>query len=209
MEIVLPVVLLVVLGGMGALVARSLRRRKDFLQAVTPDGTELPDLQTEQRLTATLRRLWRDAQQGLPLVEAGTETLKLVFCPTDHAASAERYKTGIGKPAELALFGLATLAPGGIEAIRHQIVDADKHALSAQTVLLLRQGQFDNDYVVVCRLLSQRPAIWGELALTVWRAQVQEQGGQPLVIELAVPQETDLTENTFAHGSVRLFGYLP
>lgn len=208
METVLPLVLLVVLGGFGALVARSLRRRKDFIQAVTPEDTELPDLTTEQRVALTLRRLWRDAQQGLPLVEgAGDVVGKVVFCPTDHALKAESYKTGIGKSAEVALFALATLAPGGIEAMKDQIVDADKQALHPDTVTLVHQGQFDNDYVVICRILRVREATWGELSLVVYLAQVRE----GMQLELAVPNDPTqpfLTEGSLAHGSARLFGYL-
>ena len=208
METTLVIVLVVVLGGFGALVARSLRRRKDFLKEVTVDDVELPDLTTEQRVSLMLRRLWRDPQQGLPLVEGAGEAGKVVFCPTDHALKAESYKNGVGKSADVALFALATLAPGGIEAMKDQIVDADKQALHPDTLLLLHQGQFDNDYVVICRIRRVREAIWGELSLVVYLAQVRA----GMQLELAVPNDPTqpfLTEGSLAHGSARLFGYLP
>ena len=212
MDTVLPIVLLVVLGGLGALVARSLRRRKDFLKTVTLDDSALPDLTTEQRLTLTLRRLWRDPQQDLPLVEAGIEGGRLIFCPTDHDKNAERYKTNTGKSAEVALFALATLALGGVEAMKGQIIDADKKSLPPEMVALLHQGQLDNDYVVICRILSVREATWGELSLVVYQAQVGESSeGPPMVLDLAVPNDSTqpfLAVGSLAHGSARLFGYL-
>lgn len=210
MEVVLPVVLLLVLGGFGALVARSVKRRKDFLTSPLLGEAELPDLVTDQRVTGTLRRLWRDPKQGLPLAELGLAGRNLPFCATDLATEGERYKTAVGKPTTLALYGLATLAPGGIEAMKEQIRDADK--VPADSVLLVREGELENDYVVICRLLSQREALWGELPLVVYRAQVLRSPELSLELELAVVRQdgdTTLPNNSLAHGSVRLFGYLP
>jgi hypothetical protein len=210
METVLPVALLLVLGGFAALVGRSIKRRKEFLATVTTDASELPDLATELRLTGTLRRLWRDTQEGLPLAELGVGSRKFIFCTTDQAAHGERYKTLIGKPVEVALYGLATLAPGGAEAMREQLRDADK--VAPDTVALVHTGQLENDYVVIGRLLSQRPDAWGELPLVVYRAQVLRTDELTLVLELAVPTPHDtvpLPASSLAHGSVRLFGYLP
>lgn len=210
MEVVLPVALLLILGGFGALVARSLKRRKDFLTVGAAAASDLPDLVTDQRLAGTLRRLWRDPQEGLPLAELAVESQRLIVCTTDQAAHAERYKTLVSKPCELALYGLATLAPGGAEAMRDLLRDADK--LPADTLALVRQGQLENDYVVICRILSHRTATWGELALTVYKAQVVASEVLNLTLELAVPNSenaTPLPDNSLAHGSVRLFGYLP
>ncbi|WP_395091999.1 hypothetical protein [Armatimonas sp.] len=210
METLLPVALLLVLGGFGALVVRSVKRRKAFLSTVTSDSAELPDLRTELRLTGTLRRLWRDPQEGLPLAELGVGSQRFVFCTTDQAIHGERYKAAIGKTIEVALYGLATLAPGGVEAMQEQLRDADK--VPPDTVTLVHEGQLENDYVVIGRLLSQRSDTWGELPLAVYRAQVLHTSELTLVLELAVPSPQDaapLPANSLAHGSVRLFGYLP
>ena len=210
METILPIALLLVLGGFGALVARSLKRRKEFLTVGAADASELPDLVTELRLAGTLRRLWRDPQEGLPLAELGVGSQRLIVCTTDQAAHAERYKAAVSKPCALALYGLATLAPGGADAMRDLLRDADK--LSADTLALVRQGKLENDYVVICRILSHRTATWGELPLTVYRAQVVKSDALTLTMELAVPNSENsapLPDNSLAHGSVRLFGYLP
>lgn len=210
MEVVLPIVLVLILGGFGALVARSLKRRKDFLTTVSAAASELPDLITEQRIGGILRRLWRDPQEGLPLAELAVNSHRFILCTTDQSTHAERYKTLVSKPCELALYGLATLAPGGADAMRDLLRDSDK--LPADTLALVRQGKLGNDYVVICRILSHRIAAWGELPLMVYRAQVIASDSLNLILELAVPSSDNtapLPENSLAHGSVRLFGYLP
>ena len=210
MEVVLPVALLLILGGFGALVARSLKRRKDFLTTVSAAASELPDLVTDQRFDGTLRRLWRDPQEGLPLAELAVESHRFILCTTDQSTHAERYKALVSKPCELALYGLATLAPGGADAMRNQLRDSDK--LPTDTLALVRQGQLENDYVVICRLLSHRTATWGQLELIVYTAQVVKSESLNLTLELAAPNSENtlpLPDNSLAHGSVRLFGYLP
>ena len=209
MEILLPVALLI-LGSFGALVVRSVKRRKAFLTAVTSDNSVLPDLNTELRLSGTLRRLWRDTREGLPLAELGVGSRRFVFCTTDQEANLERYRLAVGNPVEVALYGLATLAPGGAEAMHEQLRDADK--VPPDTVTLVHEGQLENDYVVIGRVLSRRSDTWGELPLVVYRTQVFRTSDLTLVLELAVPSPqgaAPLPENSLAHGSVRLFGYLP
>ena len=201
--------LLAVLVGAGALILRSVRRRKAFLKAA-PDS-ELPDLTTSSRLTVTLRRVWQDGAQHAPVVEAQlAEKRRLVFCPTDHARVGARYTSGIGKPAELALFGLASLSAGGVEAMRDQIRDIDEVEITPDMVRLIHAGQFANDYVVIGRVLSWREDTWGELPLWVYRVQCVRAPDLTLVIELACPKTDDppLPDDTMAHGSARLFGYL-
>ena len=210
METILPIALLLVLGGFGALVARSLKRRKEFLTVGAADASELPDLLTDVRLTGVLRRLWRDPQEGLPLAELAVGSHRLIVCTTDQAAQAERYKAIVSKPCELALFGLATLAPGGADAMHDLLRDAE--TLAPDTLALVRQGKLENDYVVIGKILSHRTAAWGELPLIVYKAQVIRSGDLNLIFELAVPNSENappLPDSSLAHGSVRLFGYLP
>ena len=210
MDTLLPVALLLILAGFGGLVVRSVRRRKDFLSTVTNNSAALPDLETELRLTGTLRRLWRDPQEGLPLAELGVGSRRFIFCTTDQATSGERYKAAVGKSVTVALYGLATLAPGGSEAMREQLRDADR--VAPDTVTLVHEGQLENDYVVIGRLLSHRPHLWGEVPLMVYRAQVLRTDDLTLILELAVPSpqsDVPLPDDSLAHGSVRLFGYLP
>jgi hypothetical protein len=207
MEILLPAVLLTLLGGFGFLVVRAVRRRRQFALPVA--STELPTLATEQRITATVRRVWRDPAQNLPLVELGIGERRLIFCPTDHAAAAARYQAALARRAELALFGLATLAPGGVDAMREQIRSAEP--LSPDLVTLVHEGQFENDYVVIGRVLSSRPDTWDDLPLIVYRVQVIHAADLTLVLELAVPAKegaTPLPDGSLAHGSARLFGFL-
>lgn len=210
MDVALPILLVLLLGGFGALVGRSLKRRKEFLTTgQIGAGEELPTLVPEQRLSGTLRRLWRDPQQGLPLAELGVGSRRFIFCPTDPTENGEHYKAAIGKPVTVALYGLATLAPGGVEAMREQLRDAEK--LGPETLALVRQGQLENDYVAICRVQSNRGASWGEFPLTVYTAQLLASDDLNLTLELAVPTDPStlpLPDNTLAHGSVRLFGYL-
>jgi hypothetical protein len=210
METILPIALLLVLGGFGALVARSLKRRKEFLTVGAADASELPDLLTDVRLTGVLRRLWRDPQEGLPLAELAVGSQRLIVCTTDQVTQAARYKAIVSKSCELALYGLATLAAGGAEAMREQLRDAD--TLTPDTLALVRQGKLENDYVVICKILSHRTAMWDELPLIVYKAQVVKSDTLNLVLELAVPSPENaapLPDSSLAHGSVRLFGYLP
>lgn len=204
---ILPFLLLAVLVGAAALVLRSVRRRRAFLKASS--DAEMPDLVTELRLTGTLRRLFRETAEGLPLAELGIGRHRLIFCPTDHDANAQRYRERLGKSAEVALYGLASLEPGGVEAMREQVRNAD--SLSPETVALVHEGQLPNDYVAIGRVLSARDDRWGEMALTVYRLQIVRTDDMTLVLEVAVPKTegaAPLPEKTLAHGPVRLFGYL-
>lgn len=201
-------ILVAVVGGAIALVVRSVRRRKAFVASAPAD--ELPDLSTEIRFRATVRRLWRDAGSGLPMAEIDFAGRKLVVCPVDQAQNAARWAALPGKAADLGLYGLATLAPGGVDAMRDRIVDFDSSVKSPDMSALVRQGEVPCDYVVIGRLLSSRAAEWGEMALDFWRMQVVVAATRGVVLEVAVPCEsgTGLVPETMAHGSVRLFAYL-
>lgn len=205
---VLEGALLAVLAGAGALVVRSVRRRRAFLKAAS--DSELPDLRTEVRLRVTVRRLWQDPQQQLPLVEVSLDRRRFVLCPVDHGEKADAWGALVGKEAQIALYGLATLAPGGAEAMRDRIKDADTLDLTPDFVTLVHEGQFPNDYVVIGRTLSRRDAAWGEMALDLWRVQCVRAPDLTLVLEMGTPHEgaPALSEGGMAHGSVRLFGYL-
>lgn len=200
--------LLAVLVGAGALVVRSVRRRRAFLKAAS--DTDLPDLETEIRLRVQVRRLWQDPQQQVPLVEVSLDRRRFVFCPVDHAARSAEWGAQVGKEVEIGLYGLATLAPGGAEAMRDRIKDADQLELGPDFVTLVREGQFPNDFVVIGRVLSVRDAAWGSMPLRVYRVQCVHAQDLTLVLEMGVPRDDGpvLEDGAMTHGSVRLFGYL-
>jgi hypothetical protein len=201
-------ILLAVVGGAVALVVRSIRRRKAFVRTVSED--ELPDLSTGIRFRVVVRRTWHDAVSGLPMAEIEFSGRKLVVCPVDQRQNGLRWTSLAGKSADLGLYGLATLAPGGADAMRDQIKDFDTSVKSADMSALVRQGEVPCDYVTIGRLLSKRETAWGEMPLDFWRMQCVFAAERGVVFEVAVPRGPDvgLVEGGMAHGSVRLFAYL-
>lgn len=199
--------LFVVIAGGMALVVRSVRRRRQFVTAAPVD--ELPDLITESRLRVRVRRLWRDAGSGLPMVESEHRGRRLVFCAVDQGSASAGWSAAIGKERDAALYGLATLAVGGAEAMRDRIRNADQLEMGADFSVLVHEGQHPNDYVVIGRALDRRAAAWGEMALDVWRVRCALGKEDFLVLDLAVPSGgLDIPpEGAMVHGSVRLFGY--
>src|SRR4051812_27134884 len=81
------------------LVVRAVRRRRDFAPVAPDADVELPSLTTEGRVTGTVRRVHRDPNQGVWLVEIALGKRRLTFCATDYAAQAERYVGLTGKTA--------------------------------------------------------------------------------------------------------------
>jgi hypothetical protein len=201
--------LLIVIIGVIALVARGIRRRRAF--APTESDTELPTLTTDQRVRGIVRRVHRDPAQGVWLVEVSLGRRRLTFCATDYAAVAERYTSLVGKEADIALYGLATLATGGADAIRDQIKDADKVEITPELVRLIPTGQFANDHVVIGRVLSHQDEEMSGLPVTVYRTQVVRTDDLTLVLELAVERAANtpaFVDGMMVHGSARLYGYL-
>ncbi|MFM7322327.1 MAG: hypothetical protein ACKO5K_12505 [Armatimonadota bacterium] len=199
--------LFAVLAGGVALVVRSVRRRRQFVAAAPVD--ELPDLTTESRLRMRVRRLWRDSGSGMPMVEAEHRGRRLVFCAVDQGSASAGWSAAIGKERDVAVYGLATLAPGGAEAMRDRIRNADKLQMGADFSALVHEGQHPNDYVVIGRALDRRDAAWGEMSLDVWRVRCAIGSEDFLVLDLAVPAggEGVPPEGGMVHGSARLFGY--
>lgn len=201
--------LLLIVGGGFALVWRSIRRRKAFASALA--DSELPNVATDIRFRVRARRLWRDSASGLPLAEVDFAGRKLVVCPVDHERNAGRWGLSAGKAIDIALFGLATLKPGGADAMRGQIRDFDESVSSPDVSVLIRQGETPCDYVLIGRLLSSRQSDWDGMALTVWRVQCVFTAENGVVFEASVPTEGSdpgLVAGAMAHGSVRLFAYL-
>lgn len=212
---VAEVLLVLVLLSAFILVVRSVRRRHTvgakLLGASQPD---LPTLTTGQRVTATVRRVWRDNAQGVMLVEIQMgKQRRFVFCPTDGATSEERYAALIGKEADIALYALSTLAPGGADAMRDQIKDYDKVKVTPDLVRLIPAGQFANDHAVIGRVLSHRDDTMSDgTPLRIYRTQVVRGDDLTLVMELATDVESHASpfaDQAMVHGSARLFGYLP
>lgn len=194
-----------VLGAIG-ITARAVRRRKPF---TLPTDTDLPDLQTPGRITATIRRVYRDAGQNVWLVEASVGKRRVTFCATDYEANAARYQTATGEKADFALFGTATLAPGGAEAMREQIKDIDKVDLTKDPVRLVPAGQFANDHAVIGRILSHRSDTMSGFAVHVYRTQVARADDFTLVLELATDADGEpFAPQSMVHGAARLYGYL-
>ena len=187
---------------------RAVRRRRAFAK-LAPE-TDLPRLETQQRVTGTIRRVFRDPAQGVWLVTAEVGGARLTFCATDYERAADRYRDLTGKPADIALFALATLAAGGVGAMKHQIKDAHKVELRPDLVTLVPEGQYANDHVVIGRVLDAREDAWDEMPLTVYRAEVARRPKLTLVLDLAVPRDgtPSFPPRSLVHGSARLFGYL-
>ena len=187
------------------------RRRGTLVGAASGANEDAPRLQTQQRVTGTVRRRRYDPAQEAWLVTADVGVMRLTFRATDYAESDARYRGLLGKPADIALFALATLERGGAEAMRHQIKDADKIDLRPDLVTLTPAGQFANDYAVIGRVLDSREDTWDDLPLVVYRTQVVRSDDRTLVLDLAVQQSggaARFAPQTMVHGSARLFGYL-
>ena len=208
----LEFLLFVVVVGTVLLVLRAVSRRH-----LPPPGTveseePIPALSTLQRVTGTLSRVVFDRIQEVWLAEVMVGKRKISFCATDHANEKARYESQVGKTVDIAVYGLATLASGGAEAMKEQIKDLDKVDLSQNPVRLVKAGQFLNDYVVIGRVLSHRDdTLTDETPLRVYRCEVVRTEELGLVIELAVPREatepaTAFPDQSMIHGSVRLFG---
>jgi hypothetical protein len=112
----------------------------------------------------------------------------------------------------VAVYGLATLAAGGAEAMQEQIKDLDKVDLSRNPVRLVKAGQFLNDYVVIGRVLSHRDdSLSDGTPLRVYRCEVVRTDDLGLIIELGVERDetqqgTVFPDQSMVHGSARLFG---
>lgn len=208
--------LFLVLVTAGTIVVQAVRKRRNsFLATVVEERStveDLPSLQTHHRVTGTVRRAYRDPVQAVWLVEIQVGKRKITFAATDFGRKAGRYATLTGQDADIALYGLATLEPGGAEAMREQIKDYDKVKVTPDLVRLIPAGQFGNDHAVIGRILSrQEDSLSDSTPVTVYRTQVIRSDDLTLVLELATDRETTstpLAEGSMAHGSARLFGYL-
>jgi hypothetical protein len=200
--------LLIVIVGVIALVARSVRRRRAFASAEA--DAEIPNLTTDQRVRGTIRRVHRDPAQGVWLIEIALGRRRLTVCATDYAAEESRYTSLVGKETDMALYALATLVAGGADAMRDQIKDAEKVEITPELVRLIPTGQFANDHVVIGRVLSHREDEVDGLPVTVYRTQVIRDDDLTLVLELAAERATGgaFADNAMVHGSARLYGYL-
>jgi hypothetical protein len=206
----LEVMLLLVILFVGFLVFRSVGRRRAFAKVTPDEGVDLPSLTTQQRIAGTVRRIWRDPAQGVWLIEVAQGKRKFTFCAVDYADKSQQYQDLVGKQADIAFYGLATLAPGGVEAMREQIKDIDKVDVTPGMVRLVPVGQYANDYAVIGRVLSHREEIMDDLPLTVYRTQVIHSTELTLVVDLAVQKDVTppFADQTMVHGSARLYGYL-
>ena len=186
------------------------RRRRRHARAEA--DVSLPDFKTEQTALATVRRVYRDPAQGVWLVEATvgkTGKRRLVFCAADYETDRSRYDSLVGKTTVFHLYGMATLAPGGADAIRDQIRDAER--ITPDMVRLLPGGQYANDHVVIGRILSHQEETVSEVPVYVYRTQVIRNDDLTLVLELAaerLPDAPPLPNDAMTHGSARLYGYL-
>jgi hypothetical protein len=204
-EIVLIVLFALVL----ALVISAIRRRNDFARLAPNPDVDLPRLETGGRVRGTIRRVFRDPAQGVWLIVLEVARTRYTFCAVDFEQAASRYRSLLGKTADIALFALATLEAGGVDTIRHQIRDADKRELSPDQVLLVPAGGHANDHFTVARVHDTREDAWDEVPLTVYRAEVVRRPDLTLFLDLAVPRaEVPFARHALVHGSARLFGTL-
>jgi len=210
---VAEVLLVLVLLAAFVVVVRSFRQRHTVgARILATPQTDLPTVTTGQRVTATVRRVWRDNAQGVTLVEIQMGKRRFVFCPTDSGTSEERYAALIGKEADIALYALSTLALGGVDTMRDQIKDYDKVKVTPDLVRLIPAGQFANDHAVIGRILSHREDTMSDgTPLHIYRTQVVRGDDLTLVLELATDTEnhsSPFADQAMVHGSARLFGYL-
>lgn len=198
------------------LVVRSTRRRHHVAAALQDTGEGdaglLPSLDTQHRVTGKLRRIYFERGLDAWLAEITVGKRKLTFAVTDYPPHRERYRDLLDKEADVALYGLATLAPGGVEAMRDQIRDIDKVDVTPHLVRLVPAGQFPNDNVAIARILSHREDTLSDgTPLTVYRCEVIRNAENTLVMDLGVPLipgAAPFADQEMVHGSARLFGYL-
>jgi hypothetical protein len=191
--------------GVGVMVARAVKKRREFHKNAS--DIILPTLQADTQMSGTVTRYFRDTLQGAMLVEISVGQSKFVFCPVD---DKQEYKAG--QQIEVALYGLATLVAGGFEeaSVRSMVSDTPQEELTPEKLVMTPAGQFPNDYWVVGKAYSSRDDQWEEdMPLTVYRVKTQRKGGEEFNLEMAVPRESALTNPLpcNVHGSVRLFGY--
>ncbi len=201
----------VIVGGVWWVFRAVSRRHLPPAGAIESDEL-IPTLSTQHRVTGTLNKVIFDRLQNVWLAEVVVGKRRITFCAADHAAERERYTGQIGKSVDVTVYGLATLAPGGAEAMKEQIKDLDKVDLSRDPVRLVKAGQFLNDYVVIGRVLSHRDdSLSDGMTLRVYRCEVVRTDELGLIMELGVQRDEAATEAAFAdqsmvHGSARLFG---
>lgn len=201
----LEIILFVIVAAAIAFVVRRVLKRTRFAAPVV-SGEELPDLPTEVRVQATIRRLFRDPAQGAWVVEAAIGQ-RITFRPTDF--TPDTYQPLLNRKADFALYGLATLAPGGVEAMRDQISDIDKITVTAETVRLIPVVGFANDYMVIGHVVSAHEETLCGDPVRVYRTEVVRQDDLTLVLDLAVePSASSLPDGSMVHGSARLYGNL-
>jgi hypothetical protein len=205
--LVLESALICLVIGVGVMVTRAVKRRKQFHQNAA--DVILPTLQADTQMSGTVTRYFRDTLQGAMLVEISVGQSKFIFCPVDNAGD-NAYKSG--EVVQVALYGLATLMPGGFEeaSVRSMVSDTPAEELTPDRMVMTPAGQFPNDYWVVGKVYSSREDQWEEdMPLTVYRVKTQRKGGEEFILEMAVPRENALTNALpcNVHGSVRLFGY--
>jgi hypothetical protein len=195
----------IVLIGAGIVVVRGIRRRAAFSVTSSRESL-LPRLDVVSRVEGKVRRVLRDPTTSEPLVEIAVGNRVLVFCPADHTDRSDDWRLSIGKTVEVALYGLATLAPGGADTIKDQIKDADQIEITPDLLRFLPVGVQKNDYFAIGRALSHRPDSLAGDPLVVYRLQT----ASDLTLDVATPDDgAPFAENLMVHGSVRLFGYLP
>ncbi len=192
--------------GAGIVVVRGIRRRAAF--SVT-DERELmaPRLEVSVRVAGKVRRVLRDPVANVPLVELAVGNRVLVLSPADHTDRSDDWRLSIGKTVDVALFGLATLAPGGADTIKDQIQDAGQVEITPDLLRFLPVGVQKNDYFAIGRALSHHTDSLSGDSLVVYRLQT----APDLTLDVATPagDGNPFAENLMVHGSVRLFGYLP
>lgn len=188
----------------GGFVFRRIKRRKAFTATVTAD---LPAWPSDQSIRATLRRQWRDTAQDLPMVELNIFGKTITACPVDTASQLSTYSASTGKSLDVVLYGLCTLAEGGIRAAEHLIRDIDVVSPPDNYVCIVPVQTAVNDTFVVAETRGTRDEAWDGMSLTVYRAIVlRGTRGGDILVDLAVPQNgAALPSGTFVHGSVRWF----
>jgi hypothetical protein len=208
--LVLESVLVCLVVGVGIMVVRAVKRRKQFHKNAS--DVILPTLQADTQMSGSVVRYFRDTLQGAMLVEMTVGQSKFIFCPVDGGDGTNNAEYKTGETVQIALYGLATLVAGGFEeaTVRSMVSDTPQEELTPDRMVMTPAGQFPNDYWVVGKVYSSREDQWEEdMPLTVYRVKTQRKGGEEFILEMAVPREDALT-NTLpynVHGSVRLFGY--
>ena len=89
-----------------------------------------------------------DRLQEATLAELEIGKRRLTFAATDYATTRERYASLVGQKVDVAVYGLATLAPGGAEAMREQIKDCDRVEVTPHLVRLIQAGRLSLDGLI-------------------------------------------------------------